>query len=96
MTAAPKVQDSAAVCNSRILHWTSVALVRGESLGVFGRLGIGNIGTEDALRGEFWHDVHVRLTYVLYAAVAAHVLGAIVHQIFGVRREVDGPDVESI
>ena len=65
---------------------------RGESLGVFGRLGIANIVTENASLGELWRDVHVRLTYVLYAAVAAHVLGAIVHQIFGVRREVDGPD----
>jgi cytochrome b561 len=62
-------------------------MFRGDSLGVLDGLGITNVVTENALLGELWRDVHVRLTYVLYAAVAVHVLGATVHQIFGVRRE---------
>ena len=59
----------------------------GDSLPVAGRLGIGRIATENVPVGELWHDIHVRFTYVLYAAIAVHVLGAIVHQIFGVRED---------
>jgi cytochrome b561 len=58
-----------------------------DSLPVAGRLGFGSIATENAPVAELWHDIHVRFTYVLYAAIALHVLGAIVHGIFGVRED---------
>ena len=66
-------------------------ILRGGSLGVAGRLAIGNLVMENRPLGEFWRDVHVRLTYVLYATVPIHVLGATVNQVFGVRGEPNRP-----
>jgi len=66
-------------------------VLRGGSLGVAGPLQVANVVTENRPLGELWRDAHVRLTYVLYGAVAFHVLGAIVHQIFGVTREANRP-----
>jgi cytochrome b561 len=64
-------------------------VLRGGSLGVAGRFAIGKLVVENPPLGELWRDAHVRLTYALYATVAAHVLGAIVHQVFGVTREAN-------
>jgi cytochrome b561 len=64
-------------------------ILRGGSLGVVGRLAIGSLVTQDPPLGELWRDAHARLTYVLYAAVAVHVVGAIVHQVFGVTQEAN-------
>jgi cytochrome b561 len=57
----------------------------GNSLPVAGRLGLGSFASENAPVAELWHDIHVQFTYVLYAVIGLHVLGAIVHGIFGVR-----------
>jgi cytochrome b561 len=65
--------------------------LRGGSLGVAGRFGIANIVPAIPPLGDLWRDAHIRLTYALYAVVPVHVLGAIVHQIFGVTREANRP-----
>jgi cytochrome b561 len=59
----------------------------GDSLPVAGRIGFGSLASENAPVAELWHDIHVRFTYALYGAIALHVLGAIVHGIFGVRED---------